>query len=111
MADDLVAKVAATAERLLKLAGSYQGAEPTLEWALRKALGEAGAVIEPGWRPADQAPKRERFIAIANFMAHDGNWRWVKPTIVDGKFDGWDYEYPSRPTHFRPLPAPPKPTD
>jgi hypothetical protein len=61
------------------------------------------------WQPIDTAPKDYTYILLWN-----GNWHWIG--MWDGNASKWEidgdqYEEDLKPTHWVPLPAPPKKGD
>lgn len=61
---------------------------------------------QPRWRPISTAPEREHMLILVDDMTatgntYDGNW-WA--TMPNGDV----YELDSPPTHWMPLPQPPK---
>lgn len=69
------------------------------------------------WQPADTAPKQKIVLLWAITDTETGNWKMATGCWMPGYGDdpgGWDWDgrrlrsYDIQPTHFMPLPAPPK---
>lgn len=115
------------ANRWLEKSGSWAGFdEPSSVQIARAALSRTDPVAEGEWQDIESAPKDGQFILVARFR--DGDefcWakhsRWITAEELadnDGLGDPDDFEAgwtdgneddePCYPTHWRPLPAPPK---